>query len=89
MQATIMHLSSVVYVTTFSSAGAYRLVHLSLPRALTPAPLRKSLSAIQLYSLAIHSGHDQVQIASSSQPCRGLWTKNGDKPLLRAPSCFL
>ena len=81
MHATSMHLSSVGYVTTFASVGIDRLAHLPLSRAVTPSPSGKRLFAIRLCSLAIKPRHDKVQIAASSQPCRGLCAKNGDKPL--------
>lgn len=88
MHATSMHLSSVVYVTTFASVGADRLAHLPLSRAVTPSPSGKRLFAIQLCSLAIQPRHDKVQIAASSQPCRGLRAKNGDRPLFRVQLGF-
>jgi hypothetical protein len=83
MHATSMHLSSVVYVTTFASVGTDRVAHLPLSRAVTPSPSGKRLFAIQLCSLAIQPRHDKVQIAASRHLCRGLQAKNGDKPLLK------
>ena len=84
MHATSMHLSSVGYVTTCASVGTDRLAHLPLSRAVTPSPSGKRLFAIQLCFLAIQPRHDKVQTAASSQPCRELQAKNGDKPLLKA-----
>jgi hypothetical protein len=72
MHATSMHLSSVVYVTTFASVGTDRLAHLPLSRAVTLSPSGKRLFAIQLCSLAIQPRHDKVQIAASSQPSRAV-----------------
>lgn len=88
MHATSMYLSSVFYVTTCTSVGTVRLAHLPLPRAVTPSPSGKRLFAIPLCSLAIQPRHDKVQIAASSQPCRGLCAKNGDKPLRDGLSCL-
>jgi hypothetical protein len=88
MHATSMHLSSVVYVTTFASVGVARLAQLPLSRAVTPSPSGKRLFASQLCSLVVKPRPNKVQIVASRQPCRGLRAKNGDNPLLRAQLCF-